>query len=339
MPEFMLNWGIMVILTFQGWGEWLIVPMNALTFTGNLEFFLLILPALYWCYDRRLGVRVSLAVVLGAALSVLLKTAFHDPRPYWFDPRVHLWSAPEPTFGLPSTHAQGAVVFWGLLAAHSKKRWVWAAAILLMLFVGFSRIVVGVHFPTDVVVGWVLGGLILWLIISQEDAFMRWFNHKPKSQQSIFLVALSFAIVVLGVIVYQAVQATWQLPAEWPNLAAQAAPEAAFDPFSLDVIVVSAAFIFGLACGLLYLETDFNPGGAWHVRLARYVVGVIVSLLIWKGLDSLFAMIAADDTGPGYVLRFIRYGIMSAWIWGLAPMLFLRLGLTERTNIFSRPQR
>ncbi len=69
------------------------------------------------------------------------------------------------------------------------------------------------------------------------------------------------------------------------------------------------------------------------MRLARYVVGIIGLMLIWKGLDSLFALLAADDTWPGYVLRFIRYGLMSAWIWGLAPRLFLRLGLAKRMSI------
>ncbi len=332
MIESIRHWGIIVIVTLQGLGEWLIAPMNAFTFTGNLGFFLLILPALYWCYNRRLGIRVTMAVLLGAALSVLLKTGLHGPRPYWFDPQVLLWSTPETTFGLPSAHAEGAVVFWGLLAAHFRKRWMWALALALILLVSVSRIVVGVHFPTDVIVGWIVGSIVLWLVVSHEDAFMGWFNQQSKPSQGLFLVTLSFALVVLGILVSQAIQATWQLPDEWLHLATQAAPDVALNPFSLEVIVASAGFIFGLAYSVFYLETDFHPEGAWYVRLARYLVGIIVLFLIWKGLDSLFAMIAADDTLLGYVLRYIRYGVISAWIWGFAPKLFLRLGLTEHVN-------
>ena len=44
MPESVLEWGIAFILTLQGLGDWLIGPMNIFTFTGNAEFYLLILP-------------------------------------------------------------------------------------------------------------------------------------------------------------------------------------------------------------------------------------------------------------------------------------------------------
>jgi len=65
--------------------------------------------------------------------------AFHAPRPYWYSKDVKALSA-EGTFGLPSGHAQRAVVLFGALAAWLKRGWAWAAAIALILLVGLSRL-------------------------------------------------------------------------------------------------------------------------------------------------------------------------------------------------------
>jgi undecaprenyl-diphosphatase len=69
----------------------------------------------------------------------------------------------------PSGHASSSIAFYGALAAIASRRapaWaragIWLALGGLAALVGASRVYLGVHYPSDVVAGWVLGGL--WLL-------------------------------------------------------------------------------------------------------------------------------------------------------------------------------
>ena len=95
-------------------------------------------------------------------VTALLKDAFDRPRPHGGS-AVPLPGSPS----FPSGHASGSVVTFGVLAALAAERWpqrgilFWSLAVVLSLAVGGSRIVLGVHFTTDVLAGWCLG--VAWL--------------------------------------------------------------------------------------------------------------------------------------------------------------------------------
>ena len=78
--------------------------MKAFSFLGQEEFFLFALPVVYWCVDASTGGRLAVLLVLSNSVNVLLKLAFHLPRPYWVDSRVQAL-ATETSYGLPSGHA------------------------------------------------------------------------------------------------------------------------------------------------------------------------------------------------------------------------------------------
>ena len=109
-------------------------------------------------YYRRTQTAAMLAVMmLGvAALDVALKLAFHRPRP------VAFFGATPSTYSFPSGHALGSFCFYGMLAAilaarargRGAKFGIWMAAALLVGLIGFSRIYLGVHYPSDVIAGY-----------------------------------------------------------------------------------------------------------------------------------------------------------------------------------------
>src|SRR3972149_4161143 len=103
-----------ITIAFQQLGG-LAAVMRAFAFLGQEEFFLFALPVVYWCVDAGTGGRLGGLLVLGNSVNVLLKLAFHLPRPYWLDSRVQAL-ATETSYGLPSGHAQNAVSIWFFFA-------------------------------------------------------------------------------------------------------------------------------------------------------------------------------------------------------------------------------
>lgn len=151
-----------VVNTFlQSLGDWLVGPMRAITAMGYEQFFILLLPAIYWCFGQMLGIRVGIIFLTGQYLNFFLKFLFHSPRPYWVSDKVLAYSQ-ETSFGLPSGHAQIAGTMWGWLAVEIKKRWFTILAIVIIFLIGLSRLFLGVHFLSDVLLGWALGGLTVW---------------------------------------------------------------------------------------------------------------------------------------------------------------------------------
>ncbi len=100
------------------------------------------------------------AAVLAELVSFLITTALiHRPRPG----TVELDHSP-PTSSFPSGHTAAALALYGALALllylHTRKRYVWAL-LLMPVAVGFARLYRGMHHPSDVLAGLLLGALAL----------------------------------------------------------------------------------------------------------------------------------------------------------------------------------
>lgn len=71
--ENLLNAGIQFIHWLQSLGGWLTPIMKGFTFLGNEEFYLLIAPAILWCVDASLGMRVGLFLMINGMVNTALK--------------------------------------------------------------------------------------------------------------------------------------------------------------------------------------------------------------------------------------------------------------------------
>ncbi len=110
-------------------------------------------------YRRALMVVVS--VVGAVALNIVLKSIIARSRPDLWEQLIH-----ETGYSFPSGHAMAsAALGLGLAVALWNSRWRWWSfgfATAYILFVGFSRMYLGVHYPTDILAGWCVSGF--WVL-------------------------------------------------------------------------------------------------------------------------------------------------------------------------------
>jgi membrane-associated phospholipid phosphatase len=331
-----INWGIHFIVGLQTSAPWLVAPARFFSFLGTEEFYMFLLPFLYWCVDVRLGLRVGVILTVSDSLNIFFKLVFHQPRPFWVSDRVRAFSA-EGSYGLPSGHAQPAMTVWGTVAAWGKNwlRWLMAA---LIFFIGYSRIVLAVHFPTDVLAGWLIGALILWAFLKWETAAMAWFNRFTLAQK----IGLAFAasILLLTISLAGLVFVPPADPPEWEITAARAlslAPgQVAIHPRGTAGAVGVAGTFFGLAAGaiLIFYQGGFDARDIWWKRAVRFVVGVIGVMILWWGLRKVFPR---DASFMSQVLRYVRYGLIGFWVTYGAPWVFIKLGLQETAKVPGQP--
>jgi membrane-associated phospholipid phosphatase len=330
-----LEWGINFIAGLQTSAPWLAAPSRLFSFLGTEEFYLFILPFLCWCVDIRLGLRVGVILTVSDSLNIFFKLAFHQPRPFWVSDRVRVFSA-EASYGLPSGHAQHAMTVWGTIAAWVKgcPRWLMAALIFL---IGYSRIVLAVHFPTDVLAGWLIGGLILWAFLKWEAAVTAWFNRFTLAQK----IALAFAASMLLLIISLSGLAFLPPadPPQWEITAARAfslAPgQSAIHPRGTTGTVGVAGTFFGLVAGaiLIFQRGGFDARGAWWKRAVRFALGVIGVAILWLGLRMVFPR---DASLVSQVLRYLRYGLIGFWVAYGGPWVFIKLGLQNTANVLDQ---
>ena len=320
--------GIQVVLFLQGLGAWLVEPMKLITFLGNEEFYLFVAPAIFWCLDMNLGLRLGLYLMVSSSFYTIIKMAFHSPRPYWIDTHVKAYST-EISFGAPSGHSQNAVVVWGTLAAWIKRAWAWIVGFALIFLIGLSRTYLGVHFPHDVLLGWAIGALLLWILLAYEPHLVGWLKRYNPEHQVLVALGASFLIILLGVLM-RLMLGNWSMPEVWAQNAFLAAPTSdPPEPLALSGLISNAAAFFGLSSGGIWIKSrgGFYAGGPALQRLLRFLIGLAGVVILWYGLGAVFPR---GETLMPLILRYIRYSLIGLWITGLAPMLFIRLDLSTK---------
>jgi membrane-associated phospholipid phosphatase len=194
--EPIMDWGISVVLAFQQFSPTLDVPFTVFTLLGDEEFFLLLLPFVYWCLDRRTGARLTVLFLLSMLVNYVAKAAGAQPRPFQYDARVQMIREVS-GYGLPSGHTQGAVVVWGYLGSQFRKRWLWVIVAILVVFIPLSRVYLGVHFPHDVLGGYLLGVVCLALYLWLGPRVERSVSERDLAWQLVLMVAVPAATMVL----------------------------------------------------------------------------------------------------------------------------------------------
>jgi len=275
---------------------------------GSEGFYLLLLPLVYWFYDRRIGAQLGMLLLFSVFVNDIAKFALHLPRPYWIDPSLtpHLKAALEPTFGFPSGHSQGAFLIWPFLALRSKNPRKWLPLALgLATCIALSRIVLGVHWPIDVLGGAFIGGAVLLGFERFGTAVERAFRKQSVWTQLALVVLLVGVLWLVGTLFYG--RASFDLGANTHGLEGGARS-----------LMGRASALFGLLIGLMFAPRDIPIR-----RSPLYaLVGFAGVALFYFGLSKASHAFLA--------LEFARYFLTTFWVACGSLWVFRRLGLEGR---------
>lgn len=296
------TWGIDFILWVQSFSNpALDTIFMAITWLGSIYGYMVILPLIYWSFDRQIGRRLFFLIMASELISNFLKNLFRAPR---LDPAVVRQPAPETNFSFPSDHAQtGGVVFWGYLAAKVRRRWFTALAVLMAFLLGFSRIYLGVHTPWDVLAGWLIGLLVLWAALKLEPTLVQRWSGLTAGQQVAVAVALPLLLMLL-------------IPSD----------ENGRYPGEMAGRLAGILMGAGLGCILEDRTVRFRVDGSILRRLARYAFGIAIILGVY------LAGSAIPDLAPWALdtaVRVLRYTVLGLVAFWLAPWLFVKLRLAD----------
>ncbi len=273
--------------------------MRFFSFLGTEYFFLVLIPLVYWVFSKRRGILMALALSLASYLAGFIKWTFLIPRPP--SPPVQRWWH-ETSPGFVSGHATTAMAVWGTWAGLRRRGWGWFLAGVLIFAIGFSRIYLGVHYPSDVVGGWLTGLIVAVGVLAGVPRLERRVRAWSGWGQAAAAVGLS--LLLLAIFPGDATQP------HWPAASA----------------VQLSGLLLGFLLGLVWDSHRIHDRipASWQIRLMRFGAGMVLLLAVY-GLPKLFLSMFPPASYPlEQTLRYFRYALVGLTVSGLGPWFFKR---------------
>lgn len=314
-------------------------------------FYVVVLGGIYWMYDKKLGARMLFALIIIGLCSLVLKDVFARPRPFQVLDSGIMPLVYDSSYGIPSGHSSFTFVVWGFFAYWMKNRAITIAVIIFTVFMGFSRMYMGVHFPQDVIAGWLLGAVVLGLYIRYVENVISWW-HK---QSLAFQIALPLMIGAVMMFFFLGSVDGLTTIGLLVGISVAVALETRFIQFQHKDSLAKRAiqFVIGLAIigGILFvLDNVFDmiapPTYAYVAN--PDAVSALQALQVEAEFDDATS-ICLDANEAGYAdefdracrlqvtpflafLRVLRYGLFGIFAVSLIPLLSIRLNLMEKAD-------
>ncbi len=172
---FFFPWETVFIQWLQGFASPLMTAIASFfTMFGEELVLVAIAGFIYWCYDKQWGRDIATILLPTMLAGSLVKNIVLRRRPYMdhsniqclkrVDADAPLYDIAAQGYSFPSMHAANTWSIFGSLAIKVRKNWFRVLTGIVLFLIGLSRVFVGVHYPTDILAGWVLGGIIIAMI-------------------------------------------------------------------------------------------------------------------------------------------------------------------------------
>ncbi|MGD9909284.1 MAG: phosphatase PAP2 family protein [Candidatus Izemoplasmatales bacterium] len=279
-----------------------------------------ILGFLYWIYDKKIGERVGVTVFISLVLNSTIKILVSRPRPYVVDSNVQNIRPDTATgYAFPSGHTQGAATLFTSFAIWLKKNWISVSATVIIVMVALSRMYLGAHYLSDVIVGGLLGVGISFV--------MAWYFRKNLDEHKLYLFILEGTLIVTF-LTYMYFLFTSKATAELSN--------ASVLYNNIEGLAKMAGSIIGFIFGVSFEKKKVNFETHHHVlkNLIRFILGIAVVMAVRILLKAIFGVfINPEELLEGELLKssiallfdLIRYLSMVFIGIGVYPMLFKKV--------------
>lgn len=272
--------------------EFLNAFFQAVTAIGEEVLMILIVVTLWYAVDKRLAQRVLFITASSLCVNVIIKNFTRIPRP--FTKGISCVRVDTATgYSFPSGHTQMFATWSSLFAMRYRRLWLSLLTGGMILLVGFSRLYLGAHYPSDVAVAILLG------------------------------VGLSF----LGNLLFDRIRDTKRL---YLGTLLLFSPFVLYFLLHADPLFEDLYKLFGMLCGLTivaFLDEKCEPISydvVWWKKLIRVVIGVAVALALKEGIKVLNLFEAVQIS---LLFDLLRYLVVIFSLGFLCPLLFKKLKL------------
>lgn len=263
---------------------------------GGEQLLIAVMGYFYWCVDKQLGIYTGINVAVSLALNPMVKNLTSRRRPYFdhagvkcllpVEAGADLYDITAQGYSFPSGHAGHSLAVYGSLAKKASRKAAKIFCYVLVFLIGISRVFVGCHYPTDVLCGWALTGLIFWGLPKLRKAI--------PDKKKLYLLIFFFA--ALGCL--------WCTTSDYYS---------------------GLGIIAGMFLGDLFEEKYVRFENTKHpaARVLRLVCGLGLFLGITNLLKLPFSREFLESASAGaFALRVLRYGLGAFTVMGLYPMTF-----------------
>ncbi|PJZ65726.1 phosphatase PAP2 family protein [Leptospira wolffii] len=289
----------------------LLDPLSVLFhYLGSTLFFMAIVSFVYICVDRRLGIRIALALLVAGILNGTCKALLAYPRPIGL-PYPSELGLMEGSYGLPSGHVQTAVALYGTIFLHARRVWVRWVTAFLILFMPIARMYAGLHFLGDVIGGALLGLLVL---LGLELLLRKFpFILDPGPTPELFSDEKRFKSYILAIIAVTI-----------PSVLLQESGQPESTAKSWEQVISASGALAGFGISILLNQKagrDWSRASGFAEFAARLGIVILGILVFYLLLGKILAWIAPENP----VARYFRYGIVCFYIGYLSPFLLKRI--------------
>ena len=162
------------------------------TVSTEVPVIIVISAAMYWCFNKRIGQRLLFSLISNFVINTGIKEFVKAPRPIGTSGLESMRVSTATGFSFPSGHTQSTTSFWATLILLIKRPWVYIVGTIMIIGVGISRLYLAVHWPVDVLFGWIFG--ILLSII-----FVKIFDYVDENKKYWILIIF---LIIYGIIAY-----------------------------------------------------------------------------------------------------------------------------------------
>lgn len=265
---------------------------EAITILGEETLIILFVVAIWFAVDRKLAQQVFFVTATSLSINGIIKNFAQIPRP--FTKGISCVRVDTATgYAFPSGHTQGFATWSSFFAAKFKKTWISILVGVLITAVAVSRLYLGAHYPSDVIVGVALGvGISL---------FGNYLFAKVKDVKKIYLGTF---LILTPFIVYFLIAA--------------------------DLLFADLFKTFGMVGGMVaisFLDENTEPLSydiAWWKKLIRIVIGVVLAVALKEAIKLLNVF---EIMQISLLIDAVRYFIVVMTVGYLCPMLFKKIKL------------